>query len=367
MRNKLSSPLKSLFALGIGLLIAALLAEGILRLYNPIPFRVKGDKIILPVNKKYVIHNTTIKPLDTLIIHTKNSLGFRGPEKPDNFDSCLSLIAVGGSTTECYYLSDGKEWVSRLGKKLAAQYDNIWVNNAGLDGQSTFGHYILLTDYLIHIHPDFILYLVGCNDVGREDLSYYDRDKMQGEYLSFKNFFTKNSELIALLVNISRGWRAQQRNMAHIQNMDLTKKGHARLDTLFLKKELLRHEPLAAAYKERLTRLVRKTKEGNIRPILVTQPCLVGKGTDDITGVNLETVQLMSDAGGIVYWSVLEKYNDATRQVAEQENAVLIDLARAMPKSTKYFYDAIHFTNEGAEKVSEILFEELSHKLTHFK
>lgn len=37
----------------------------------------------------------------------------------------------------------------------------------------------------------------------------------------------------------------------------------------------------------------------------------------------------------------------------------MIDLAREMPKSTRYYYDLLHFTNEGAEKVAEIIHEKL--------
>ena len=50
------------------------------RVYNPFESRVKGDKIVLPANKKYVIRNNILKKLDKNIIRTKNSLGFRGEE-----------------------------------------------------------------------------------------------------------------------------------------------------------------------------------------------------------------------------------------------------------------------------------------------
>jgi hypothetical protein len=43
--------------------------------------------------------------------YTKNSLGFTtGLKKPENFEEVESIIAVGGSTTECYFVSDDKIW-----------------------------------------------------------------------------------------------------------------------------------------------------------------------------------------------------------------------------------------------------------------
>ncbi len=54
---------------------------------------------------------------------------------------------------------------------------------------------------------------------------------------------------------------------------------------------------------------------------------------------------------------ILELYNDVLRN--DSSRITVIDLARKMPKNSRYYYDFIHFTNEGAEKVAEILAEEL--------
>lgn len=67
----------------------------------------------------------------------------------------------------------------------------------------------------------------------------------------------------------------------------------------------------------------------------------------------------MLDVNGEVQWAILQLYNDVTRDVSQDLQAMVIDLAREMPKSWRYFYDYYHFTNEGAEKVSEILSEKL--------
>jgi hypothetical protein len=34
----------------------------------------------------------------------------------------------------------------------------------------------------------------------------------------------------------------------------------------------------------------------------------------------------------------------------------VVDLARELPKSSRYFYDNVHYTNEGAERVAEIIY-----------
>jgi len=82
--------------------------EVLLRIYNPIESRVRGDRIVLPIQKTYVSKNETISGLDQAITHTKNSLGFRGPEPPLDGEPTFSIITVGGSTTECSLITDGK-------------------------------------------------------------------------------------------------------------------------------------------------------------------------------------------------------------------------------------------------------------------
>src|SRR5678815_4618545 len=91
-----------------------ILLEIALRIYNPFHFRVKGDHIILESGKKYIVDNSNIPVLDKTIVHTKNRLGFRGPEKPPDFYNRLSIVTIGGSATECAYLNDGKTWTDVL-------------------------------------------------------------------------------------------------------------------------------------------------------------------------------------------------------------------------------------------------------------
>jgi len=351
--------LKKAIAISMGIFFGLVVCEIFLRIFDPLPFRVKGDKIMLPVHQEYRFSNTAFSKLDSIIVHSKNSLGFRGPEKPQNFDDALTFIAVGGSTTECQILSDGHDWVNLLGNHLKKQLPNTWVNNAGLDGHSTFGHYILLTDYLLDIHPDYILYLVGCNEVGRDDLGSFDKKILRDEYVSFRNWFKKNSELGGFLSNIYRGYLAKKKNLPHRQ-VDLEKQDHVSVDSTYLKAQLHFHQPFLSAFEFRLTELVRTTRKAGIQPVLITQPTLLGAGYDELSGVNLETIKLMSEFGGWMYWSILERYNDITRQVARNEGILLIDLAYQLPKNSLYYYDALHYTNEGAKEVSMIVFESLA-------
>ncbi len=51
----------------------------------------------------------------------------------------------------------------------------------------------------------------------------------------------------------------------------------------------------------------------------------------------------------------MESYNDETRKFAAEADISLLDLALQLPKNTRHSYDPIHFTNEGARRVAELL------------
>jgi lysophospholipase L1-like esterase len=348
--------LQNLLAVLIGCIAAVVLLEVGLRIYNPVRSTVKGYRIVLPINERYVVKNHRIGKLDRTIVHTKNSLGFRGKEPPHEFSKYLTLLTIGGSTTECQYLSDGKTWTDILGQNLETDFDRVWINNAGLDGHSTFGHQVLMADYVSKLKPKLALFLVGVNDVGRQDLVHWEVDEVKTriDIYSIRGFVksvSSYSETFALLLNLSRYYRAVRKRVTH-REIDLTQ---------------LEMEPAAASnlrasptknlnsYETRLVRLINLTRENQIDPVFITQPALHGAGIDDVTGVDLGRIRVERVASS----DTLEMYNDVTRRVGQKENVLVIDLARELPKSSRYFYDFFHFTNEGATKVGDIVYKHL--------
>jgi hypothetical protein len=347
-----------------GIILAFIISEIVLKIYNPFEFRVKGDKIILPINKKYIIKNNSSVKLDNSIIHTKNSLGFRGDEPPEYLNKYLTIITIGGSTTECFYLTDGKTWTDMLGDKLRNVFKDIWINNAGLDGQSTFGHILLMEDHVIKLKPKIILFLVGVNDKGLNGtFNKYDQQILrQGiNFQSFKSFMismTNESEVFSLLLNIYRYMKTRNMKLLH-EEIDL--RGLESIDIPEDTKNRFRQNIKNTNYKSfenRLRKLIHISKENGIEPVFVTQPALYGNAVDDLTNVNLTKIKVWGNSGELE-WESLEYVNSFVRKVGKEENILVIDLANKLQKSSKYFYDFLHFTNEGSEKVAEIISVEL--------
>jgi lysophospholipase L1-like esterase len=336
-----------------------ILLEILLRIYNPFGFQLKANRIILPVNQKEIITNTLNPKLDSLIILTRNSLGFRGPDTTQDFNNQLSIITIGGSTTACHFLNDNKAWPYLLSKHLRNDFKNVWVNNAGFDGHSTFGHMVLLNDYVKKLRPKVIVFLTGVNDIENDGPSYFDKLKNKNEYADLLNYMYNNSEVVNVLVNFARGAKAKKFNNT-MQDMKLP----GALGTLYItagerRQKLQQQEKYLLHYGKRLAALIDTCIQNNILPVFLTQPCLYGYTTDSVTGVNLATAKVEEGINGALLSDLLDLYNSKIEEVCTNRSVPYIDLAILLPKNSLYYYDQTHYTNEGAAVVAKVVAEKM--------
>jgi lysophospholipase L1-like esterase len=335
-----------------------ILLEIALRIYNPFHLRLKGDKILLPVNLVTTITNTINPRLDPVIINTRNSLGFRGPEPPADWTRALTIITVGGSTTECHFLNDERTWPFLLGRSLSGSFRNCWLNNAGLDGHSTYGHIVLLNDHIKMLRPSVVLFLVGINDVETARPSFHDNLNTRGGWSDLRHYIFENSEVLNLLLNLARGWRAQKFNNTTNSLLVLDKSKRLVLTDSVQSARLALQRPFLDAFRTRVSQLADTCSAWHILPVFITQPNLFGAGKDSLTGTDLELFPADPKdpaMNGKLMWRMLEEYNEVTRSVCAGKDLPMIDLAHLLPKNSLYFYDMSHFTNEGAEEVSSLV------------
>jgi len=335
------------------------LFEVVLRIWTPFDFRQNDSEIILPRNREMHFTNTSIPGISKNIIHTKNSLGFRGPEPPADIKSITSIIAVGGSTTECFYISDAMCWTNILASNLSNKAGRVWVNNAGYQGHSTYGNFILINDYIKHLGPKYVLLMEGMNEVNRTDIKDDESVSSNSRKTSAWGWIKRNSRVVNAVINIQRNVLADKLGVTDTYfdpaKMDSLKLSDDYIDSI-KKKQL----SLVKAYSKRLRQIIDTCLANSIQPVLITQPILYGETKDCVTGTDLSTVRITGEYNGKLFWLLVELYNDETRRTAKEKQLLLIDLAKEMPKCSKYFYDVCHFTNEGSQKVAEILTPYLS-------
>jgi hypothetical protein len=353
---------KNILTILLGLTLSFFLLEGLLRVFEPVEFRVKGNKIKLPRLKTYQFINNKSDKLDNVIFNSRNRLGFRGELPPPNFEKVLSIIAIGGSTTECMNISDGKTWCDILTAKLKGKFKPLWLNNAGLDGASTYGHITLMEDYIIGIGPKVVLFLVGANEIAQAGYPISDvkhllesPDSWLG---SLMGKVVNESEVLSYSRNFLRYHKAIRMGVVH-EIIDFGKlKPHDMTEREISAIVQAHTKDFLESYQWRLNKLIKLAKDNSIEPVFITQPIVFGDVIDPVTGVDLGRAETYG-TNGITRWLILERYNEVVRATALKHQLCLIDLARELPKSTEYYYDSHHFSNLGCQKVAAIVDQHL--------
>jgi lysophospholipase L1-like esterase len=353
---------KKLKAICFGIFLGLLFCEIFLRIYNPLPFSIKKGKLILPANQNKVFTNNWIHKLDKEIHFSRNSLGFRGPELPDSFSKFISIITIGGSTTACTFLSDSSTWPFLLYQGLKSKYSKVWLNNAGIDGHSTFGHLLLLKEYVLKLKPKYVILMPGINDVETDAPDEFDlMTEKKINTNSFKDFIKSllnYTELGRTAFNFYHVQLAYKKGLVH-KEVNFARLTDNPLPDSIVSEEIEKQKPYVSAYRERISKIVSECIQAGIKPILITQPSLFGSYTDSITQLPMANkwVKKTTTENCLLNEKKLELYNDVLRTYVNQ--ITVIDLSHEMPKNSGYYYDFIHFTNEGAALVSKILFTHL--------
>ena len=357
--------MKSIILLVCSTIFALLLAEGAVRLFSPVELRIMGDQIILPRLKRYEISFEGAKRLEPHVLNSRNSLGFRGPEPRPDMSDVLSIVAVGGSTTECFALAEDRDWPSVLGRLLSANFRDAWVNNAGLNGHTTRGHLLLLEQYLMELKPKVILFLIGLNDANfpYNSKTFDERilDESRQGFISrgfqkSRRWLLNHSHALALVVQTYRQMRAKEwgfvaseyevdfRKVAETGNTPTAAQRARELETL-VKADYY-------GFESRVRKLVELTHSIDAIPVFMTQPGLAGDAVDDATNLDLSK---LIDSMAIR----TELVNRRLIELSRELDFFVIDLASQMPKSTNLYYDLWHFSNAGAEVVAEISYRSL--------
>lgn len=355
---------KKFFSILVGLLVGLIICEIILHFYNPFPFAISKGKLVLPANQKAVFKNTWIKKLDSTIYYSRNSLGFRGPEPADSVNKLLSIITVGGSTTECRFVSDSLTWPYQLSQHLKDSFPGLWLNNAGIDGHSTFGHLLLLKEYIARLKPKYITLLIGINDVETDKPQQFElMNEKRINFLSVKSFFksvANKTELGSTLFQLYAIKGAYKKGLIH-KEVDFAALKDSILPAPYIAAALARQTRYLQQYRQRIIEMLAICKANNVKPVLITQPSMFGSNTDSATMTNmgnklLEDRQTATTAGEMQ--QVLQLYNDVVRAFSSEVK--VIDLDALMPKNSNYYYDFIHYNNAGCSKIAALLSAELT-------
>lgn len=293
-----------------------------------------------------------------------NAAGFRGPElvDPKPVDE-VRIFLVGGSTTEGFYLDDGQALHSTLAASLQACYPDrrIRVYNAGKSGDRSDDHVAMVVHRIIHAEPDVVVVFAGINDLLAGIMGYDFRHPAPSVApprfgLTHQvRFLVTEFQLPRRLYYLAKRLRPRDEEDA-LQEIPLTSQYASVVALRQAAPELDSMPPVDTASYERSLRTLAGAVQANRASIAFMTQQTTWAGGDSVAAA-WHWMRLRDGRA----WRAdsldvaLEALNRAMRRVAKDVGAPLIDLVALLPKSSRYFYDDVHFNVEGARVAGQAI------------
>lgn len=318
---------------------------------------------------RYHVDIPTIPSEQRTVVHTRDQWGLRGDYgKPDRID----ILTVGGSTAEQRYITDGRTWQDVLAQEFAEHGQNVKIANAGLSGRTTFGHILDFEHWFSRIptlRPRYVLFYVGINDMFF-DVPNSEWDRIEAPK-SLKQVIKEKSAIYYLYRTLIGAWFARRYALAHTAidypNVNWTDKSIG-------KDYKYKLAPRLDGYGARLRHLIELTQGLGAKPVFVTQ--MRGDARyqgDKIVGVVNTRVRITgpwndtrlglldtNNVNGVDLYLILDLFNQVTLDVCRDAKAICIDMAKELPFEIGDFYDHVHNTEKGAERIGKYLYRRLA-------
>ena len=253
--------------------------------------------------------------------------GFIEPSKVhENAD--LNIFFFGGSTTECEMVDEPYRFPYLVGRILEEKTGKkINSYNVGKSGNNSIHSINNLINKVAPLHPNIVVRMETINDLSTllYEATYWNKNRSRSNL----GCFSKKS---SSLRDFDNEWSEspfldQISNVAHQERI---KKEHHKILTMF----------------------VAISKAVGATPVLMTQ-------ANRIIYDNKLQIKDNDPEFNKTYRKLYVDFQNIARQVARENNILLIDLEREVPMETKYLYDTVHFTNEGSKLVAKIVSEKL--------
>lgn len=283
------------------------------------------------------------------IRYTRDSYGLRG--RYANYGE-IDILTIGGSTTDQRYIADGQTWQDTLQEELRRAGHNLIVANAGVDGQSTYGHiknFEWWFPFVPGLKPRYALFYIGLNDFCQNAGYALDSIERAPQGFSLRRTLNRYSALWNMGRKVDGMYRAVVTNRLGHESVDFSK-------VTWTDKPVQNSydfmNPRLGAYRARLLRLIELCTGLGMTPIFVNQPSMRHRRVGDtLVGAADELDYDGHRYNGLDRYFMMQRMDSVMADVCSRERAAYIDVSTTTAWEPADFYDFYHLTPRGAAKV----------------
>ena len=339
---------------------------------------INGPSVTGPTNRSLLLYehppnsNILVQPSDAAVQGTtliKKPYLFRtdengfivGPKDFANKREEVSIIFLGGSTTECLYVDEDKRFPYLVSEKLTVR-----VLNGGVSGNHSMHSLMSLIGKGIPYKPKHIILLHGINDLGilYKTLSYWDAPRGRALVQIGNSETSSNSAIFDVSRSIKNFfipniWPKIRYNFQGVVDsvQGLNDEWVDYRDKKYLYNDV--ENILVEQFTASLKSFVRVSRSWGIEPILMTQFNRIKSEESDVKSAFNNVPQSISYDEFV---KLVLKSNDVIREVSQDEKVLLIDLDVLIPPTKNYINDSVHLNTNGSELAAKIITDALKKK-----
>ena len=287
------------------------------------------------------LFNATHNDKNYTFYYKRNFYAFRG----DDFDpSYVKVVFEGGSSGNQRFTPEEYTIVGNLNKYFKKDNSEIFIYNASTDGKTTRGY---VNDFLYwfpkipNFNPKFFIFYIGLND-RKFQYEHYDFKFSSTNTKKLRDYIKNNSIILEMTKKIDNKYFTQLTDVYAVSSKELyknfvyvnfeeAKKKHSENNLTEDEKDLL------LTFKARLENLKKIIKKNKFIPIFITQIKFDGLSDKNLFLVNQEL-----------------------KRFSKSNNFDLISLDELVNNmEIDYYYDQLHTSISGSEKIAKILYPHL--------
>jgi lysophospholipase L1-like esterase len=297
-------------------------------------------------------------------------------------------LCIGGSTTECTYLSDDEMWMSTLQDSINSHSSTkkIWIGNVGKSGNTTREHIVTMKRFVPKIkNLKGIVLMVGLNDflkrLSKDSLfeNNFKLNKTSEDSLARKLFveekredntsWVKHSELAFRLSRLYKKYFSKTIAATTVDRSGTVYKQwrENRQSASEISDSLPNLNTALEEYERNVLAIIESAKTQHLQLVFINQTALWKDSLNDFESklIWMGGVGKFQLEKKHAYYapSALHKglalYNEKLKSICEVYKIQLIDIT-TLPKDTSIFYDDCHFHERGSKAIANLIFEQWS-------
>ena len=285
-------------------------------------------------------------------IYKRNYYGFRGKEMDP---SEIEAVIIGGSTTDERYKPHKFTITANLNALLKNEGYNFEIINAGIEGQSTFGHIYNFKHWFSRLKdfsPKLFIFYIGINDYGGWSENKKVEDNLGGDG------HVKNPEALEAFLDNIKSKSYVYDNLRRIKHKyyltsKIVKYDHKYYDEKDI--STYKYTNYAEALKihdiDHLKSKYKKIIDGYLHRVEILSSYVKSYGATAVFVNQVKNDGLGDENMFILNYSLIEYCN--------KKKFYCIDLAQKMNGEMNYWFDGFHTTALGSKVVSEVIIEDL--------